>query len=276
MKHYEQLVDMGCFTLADVTNITGNQDTARSLLYAYRKRGLVQSVRRDLYAAMSLETKQPVPNRYRIAAKITDGAYVSHHSAFEVHGVANQVYYEVYVSSEKRFTPFEFDGVSYTRVTPSIASGVAELSGGSAFSLRENRPTGVRALHAVPVRVTDVERTVLDGIRDFEKIGGLEETLNCIGLIPRLDEEKMLAYLAEYGSGYLYQRAGYLLSQLQSQAETLFALSDSFFADCQSKIPNAKRYLHGGVQAEAHTLNRDWLLFVPENLIKGDIYGDDV
>ncbi|GHU60586.1 hypothetical protein FACS1894171_2230 [Clostridia bacterium] len=252
MKHYEQLVDMGCFSLADVTEITGNQDTARSLLYAYRKRGLIESVRRNLYVAMSFETKQPVPNRYAIAAKTADGAYVSHHSAFEVHGVANQVYYEVYVASEKRFLPFEFDGVSYIRVAPSISEGVVELPNG--------------------VRVTDIERTVLDSIRDFEKIGGLEETLNCIGLIPRLDESKLLAYLSEYGNGYLYQRAGYILRS----SDVMFALSDNFFADCQDKIPKSKRYLYQGLQAEPHTLDRDWLLFVPENLTKGDIQVDDV
>ncbi|GHU90816.1 hypothetical protein FACS1894202_11250 [Clostridia bacterium] len=252
MKHYEQLVDMGCFSLADVTAITGNQDTARSLLYAYRKRGLIESVRRDLYVAMSFETKQPVPNRYAIAAKTADGAYVSHHSAFEVHGVANQVYYEVYVASEKRFSSFEFDGVSYMRIAPSISEGVVKLPNG--------------------VRVTDIERTVLDSIRDFEKIGGLEETLNCIGLIPRLDESKLLAYLSEYGNGYLYQRAGYILRS----SDAMFALSDRFFADCQDKIPKSKRYLYQGLQAEPHTLDRDWLLFVPENLTKGDIHGDDV
>jgi predicted transcriptional regulator of viral defense system len=250
MKYYEQLVDMGCFTLSDVAAVTGNRDTARSLLYSYRKRGLIQCVRRDLYAAMSLETKQPVPNRYRIAAKIADGAYVSHHSAFEVHGVANQIYYEVYAMSEKRFTPFTFDGVSYTRVAPGIAPGVAEL------------PSGVR--------VTDMERTVIDSINDFEKIGGLEETLNCIGLIPRLDEGKLLAYLAEYGSGYLYQRAGCLLRSINA----IFTLSDKFYAVCQSKIPKSKRYLHQRLQTEPHILDRDWRLFVPESLNKGDICDD--
>jgi predicted transcriptional regulator of viral defense system len=252
MKYYEQLVDMGCFSLADATAIAGNEDTARSLLYSYQKRGLIASVRRNLYVAMSLETKQPVPNRYAIAAKIADGAYVSHHSAFEVHGVANQVYYEVYVASSKRFSPFEFDGVSYVRVSPGISNGVAETQNG--------------------VRVTDIERTVLDSIRDFEKIGGLEETLNCVGLIPRLDENKLIEYLSEYGNGYLYQRAGYLLRS----SGAMFALSDNFFAACQSKIPSAKRYLYQGLQAEPHTLDRDWLLFVPEKLTKGDIYGDDV
>jgi hypothetical protein len=122
------------------------------------------------------------------------------------------------------------------------------------------------------VRVTDIERTVLDSIRDFEKISGLEEVLNCIGLIPRLDESKLLAYLSGYGNGYLYQRTGYLLSQ----NAPIFKLSDDFFAACRSKIPSAKRYLYNGLGAEPHTLNREWLLFVPESLIKGDIYSDDV
>jgi predicted transcriptional regulator of viral defense system len=258
MKYYEQLVDMGCFSLADVMSITGNQDTARSVLYSYQKRGLITSVRRDLYAAMSLETKQPIPNRYVIASHITDGSYVTHHSAFEVHGVANQVYYEIYAASANRFAPFEFDRVNYRRVTPSLSAGVATIP---------NTGASGKA-----VRVTDIERTVLDSIRDFEKIGGLEETLNCIGLIPRIDENKLLNYLSEYENGFLYQRSGYILSH----NAMLFELSNSFFAACQSRIPPAKRYLYKGLQAEPHSFNRDWLLFVPETLNKGDLYSDNV
>jgi predicted transcriptional regulator of viral defense system len=252
MKYYEQLADMGCFSLADVTAVTGNQDTARSLLYSYRKRGWIKSIRRDLYAAMSLESKQPIPNRYIIANHVTENAYVSHHSAFEVHGVANQVYYEVYVASEKRFSGFDFDGVAYNRISPGIVSGIIVLQSG--------------------VRVTDIERTVIDSIRDFEKIGGLEETLKCIELIPRLDEEKLLAYLREYDNGFLYQRAGYLLSQVTA----IFKLTINFFSVCISKIPSAKRNLYKGLQAEPHILDKDWLLFIPEILVRGDISGDDV
>jgi predicted transcriptional regulator of viral defense system len=252
MKYYEQRVDAGCFTLADVTALTGNVDTARSVLFSYQKSGLITKVRRNLYAAMSLETKQPIPNRYAIASHIADDAYVTHHSAFEVHGVANQVYYEIYVASEKRFEPFEFDGVNYRRVTPGIMGGVIYAG--------KN------------IRITDMERTVLDSIRDFEKIGGLEETLKCIALIPRLDADKLLEYLFAYGNGFLYQRAGYLLSQ----SAGMFSLPESFYATCQSHIPFAKRYLYGGLQVEPHKLNHDWLLFVPEIIDKGDIYSDDV
>jgi predicted transcriptional regulator of viral defense system len=246
MKHYKKLVDMRCFTSADVEAITGNQDTARSVLYSYQKRGLIQSVRRGLYVAISFETEMPVPNRYIIGAKVADGAYISHHSAFEVYGVANQVYYEVYVTSEKRFTPCEFEGIRYRRVAQVVSSGV--------FTNRNG------------IRMTDTERTVIDSINYLEKIGGLEETLNCIGSLPRLNDNKLLEYLSEYGKGFLYQRTGYLLSQIPRFSK----LPGSFYAECQSKIPKANRYLYNGLQKEPHKLDRDWNLYVPETLCQGD------
>jgi predicted transcriptional regulator of viral defense system len=112
MKYYEQLVDLGCFTRDDVEAITGNRETAHSVIEAYKKKRLIESVRRDLFVAMSLETKQPVPNRYAIASHAAPGAYVAYHSAFEYHGLANQVYYEVYSASQSRFREFEHDGLT--------------------------------------------------------------------------------------------------------------------------------------------------------------------
>jgi len=44
---------------------------------------LIDNVRRDLFVAISFETKQPVPNRYAIASKAAPSAYVAYHSAFE-------------------------------------------------------------------------------------------------------------------------------------------------------------------------------------------------
>ena len=39
------------------------------------------------------------------------------------------------------------------------------------------------------VRVTDLERTVIDSIKDFEKIGGLEELMNCLSLVHYLSRQ---------------------------------------------------------------------------------------
>ena len=46
----------------------------------------------------------------------------------------------------------------------------------------------VEARNITGVRITDLERTVIDSIRDFEKIGGFEEFLNCLEGVHYLDE----------------------------------------------------------------------------------------
>jgi predicted transcriptional regulator of viral defense system len=234
--------------------MTGNRETAHSIIGAYKKKGLVACVRRDLFVAMSLETKQPVPTRYAIASHAAPGAYVSHHSAFEYHGLANQVYFEVFAASRTRFRSFEHDGLTYTCVPSAFDAGVEEKNDG--------------------VRVTDLERTVIDGIDDFEKSGGLEELLRCIELAPFLDPKKLLNYLSLYEKGVLYQKTGYILEHFKKPLK----LPDDFFADCERGISGARRYLYSGLRREPHPLNKDWALYVPEDLTaltrKGVIRGE--
>lgn len=243
MKYYEHLVDMGCFSRQDIVALTGGEGAANSLIFSYKKKGLIESVRRDLFVTISLETKQPILNRYAIASHVSDGAYITHHSAFEYYGFANQVYYEVYVSSNTHFRTFEYDGVIYQHVPAVLDVGV------------EDRKDGVR--------VTEIERTVIDSVNDFQKIGGLEELLRCIEMIPSLDAGKLSGYLAAYHKGFLYQKAGYILENYRKPLK----LPDSFFAECQSRLPKSKRYFYQGLQREPHILDENWRLFVPKDLM---------
>jgi predicted transcriptional regulator of viral defense system len=244
VKHYKNLLEMQCFTRADVERITGSSGAANSLINDYQKKGYIDQVKRNLYVAVSLETDQAVPSRYFIGSHITDGAYISHHSAFEYYGLANQVFYEVYISGGKRFSEFEYDDVTFRYIAPRITGGVTEKSDS--------------------VRVTDMERTVLDSLGDFEKIAGLEEFLRCLELVPYLDEEKLLEHLEEYGKQILYQKSGYVFSHLKKELR----LSDKFFEVCESKVTKSVRYLYHGVKHEPNTFDRRWQLFVPQNLMK--------
>src|SRR5659263_17594 len=81
MKYYEKLLSKACFNLEDVCILTGNKNTANSLVQSYLKKGYVQSVKRNLYVAINLADNAPVANRYLIGSHITDSAYISHHSA---------------------------------------------------------------------------------------------------------------------------------------------------------------------------------------------------
>ena len=191
---------------------------------------------RTLSCGISLETQQPIANRYVIASHISNDAAVSYHSAFEFYGYSNQVFYETQVTSESRFRDFKYDGVTYRRIAPRITGGITEING---------------------TRVTTLERTVIDSINLFEKIGGLEELLRCLALIPTLDEAALSACLAEYESGFLYQKTGYILSAFAAS----LGLSDSFFAKCKSHLPKGKSYLSS--ESQGFIWHEEWKLYAP-------------
>jgi len=244
MKYYEQLLKMGCFTWAELCEVVGNENAADSLAQNYQKKGYIQSVRRGLYVAVDLATGESAASKFRIAGKITSSSYVSHHAAFEYYGCANQVSYQVEVSSNMYFAPFEYAGITYVFLKSRIKDGIV------------TQPDGVR--------VTDAERTVLDGIHDFEKIMGLEELLRCLELLPTVKEDKLLAYLDVYDKQVLYQKAGYILEHYRD----IWNLSDDFFAACKARIGQSKRYLFKlSAQDEIEYDNR-WRLVIPHDFRK--------
>ncbi len=244
MKHYEKMAELGCFSRDEICGLLGNNAAAHSILYDYTQKGLIERVRRDLYVALDYETKCPLANRYAIASHISDGSYITHHSAFEYFGCANQVYYEVYVSDCKPFTEFEYNSVTYKYVSPSIESGISLDKG-------------------LDIRTTDVERTILDGIKNFDKIGGLEELLNCLGLISSVNEDTLLNYLSEYHQIFLYQKTGYILSHFCDQMH----LHNIFFEKCRNEITATKRYLSSYLNKKELMLDKKWNLFVPKDLL---------
>lgn len=240
MKHYEKMLELGCFSIRDVEELTGSRAAAVSILYDYQKKGYIERVKHDRYVAISLETKQPVFSRYQIGMSLFPGAFISHHSAFEVYGYANQVFYEVYVTCESRFLDFEYDGVYYHRMTPKNGMDVEERYG---------------------VRISGIEQTVVDMLNIFEKNAGLEETLRCMELIPSLNEKKILDALAVYQNGFLYQKTGFILEQMND----IFLLSDSFFDECQKYISGSRRYLLKQ-NVDKMEYHGRWRLYAPHNL----------
>jgi predicted transcriptional regulator of viral defense system len=250
MKHYERLLKMGCFTWPELCDAVGNEKAADSLARAYLRKGYLQRVKRGLYVAVDLATGESIASKFRIAGKITPTSYVSHHAAFEYHGCANQVSYNVEVSSETPFKSFEFGGVTYRYMASRIKDGV---------TTRQDK-----------VRVTDYERTVLDGINDFEKVAGLEELLRCLDLMPPVKEEKLLAYLGLYGKRSLYQKTGYILGHFKDA----WNLTEGFFEACESSVGKNKLYLYKSKQ-EKMGYDRRWQIIAPIDLMKTTRKGVD-
>lgn len=241
MKHYEKLLEAGCFSREELTRLVGSPAAAKMVIYEYQKKGYIERVKRDFYVVISMETKQPILSRYQIGANLFPDACISHHSAFEVYGYGNQVFYECYVATNTCFPDFEYNGVVYHRV---------------------ERKSDIEVVQGKKLKVTSIEQTVVDSIRDFEKIAGLEEVLRCLMLIPGLKEEKVLDCLKRNGNGFLYQKCGYLFEGLQKE----LGFSASFFEECEKHCSGAKRYLIKG-KREA-VFNHRWKLYTPLTLKK--------
>lgn len=253
MDVLNELAKYPVFTIEEVKNLVGNEKTAYSQLGRLMKRDRVRKVRKNIYSVVNPATGQLVATRYQIACAITDTAYIAHHSAFEYYGLANQVFYEVYVSSETKFNYFAYDHVTYKYVASRMSEGVFE------------------AKNTTGVRITDIERTVVDSIRDVNKIGGLEELLNCLEGIQYLDEQKLKRYLDIYDTQGLYQRVGYLLDHYRKEMQ----LSKEFIEYCKGNIGKSRRYLVSEAKDDSF-YNSEWELMVPEGLFSITDQGGDI
>lgn len=237
---YGQLLQKHCFSRSEVESLVGNRKKTDNVIYALKAKGLIKSVRKNLYTAISLEDKSPVSSKYEIASHISHGSFISHHTAFEFYGLANQLYYEVFVSSNTRFNNFAFEDEQYVFVQNKYNFGIEEIK---------------------HVRVADMERTVLDSIKDFEKIAGFEELVQCISLVKHLDEKKLLLYLEQYDNQFLYQKTGFILRTF-----TDLELPDSFYTICKEKSCGSVRYLCAKSEYPAVSFNKEWNMCVPQKI----------
>lgn len=250
---YNELAKIPVFNINDIINMVGNEKTAYSIIYRLMKKDLVKKIRNNIYSVVNPATGDIIANPYQIACAISSSAYISHHSAFEYYGLTNQVYYEIFVSSDNRFNNFTYNNIHYKYVASKISEGV------------------IFAQNTIGVRLTDLERTVIDSIQDFNKIGGIEELINVLDEINFLEESKLLKYLQLYEIQGLYQKAGFLLDHYQEKMN----LSDEFIQYCKAKVKKSRKYLVSNLQIDNY-FNNEWNLMVPKGLFEINNYGGDI
>lgn len=244
MKYYEELLKLEVFTVGDLEKITKNRETARSVIKRFMSKKYVRKVRKNLYYCVNIENKESAADRYVIASHINEKAYISHHSALEYYGLEGQIFYDMYVSSEKYFNKFEFEGITYNYVKSNVSEGIITPGSNS------------------KIRVTDLERTVVDCIKDIDLAGGTEELLNCFNLVTNLDNGKLYKYLEAYSQQFLYQKAGFIFEVFRDN----FNIDKNLLTECQSKVKDKIRYFDNDVKDYGGTYFRKWQLIVPKSI----------
>lgn len=206
------------------------------------KRGTYVKIRNNLYALIDPSTNDIYSTRFEIASNITNTSFICYHSALEYYGIANQVFNDVTVGTSTKFNNFIFNDIEFNYKLTKNIDFVNDI-------VREE------------IKVTSLERTIIDCIDDITLSGGVEEVLNALEQIKYLNEGKLLEILRIYNKMFLYQKVGYLFEIYNFQLK----LSNSFFDTCKSYLTNKVNYFLND-EYNNLILNKDWNLFVPQNI----------
>lgn len=205
-------------------------------------------IRNNLYALIDPSTNDIYITKFEIASSISETSFICYHSALEYYGLANQVFNDITVGSLTKFNNFVFRENEF----------IYKQSKSIMF---------VNNIVSEGIRVTSLEKTIIDCIDEISFSGGIEEVLNALEQIKYLNEDKLIEILKEQNKMFLYQKVGYLFEIYNDQLN----LSNDFFTKCKSHLTKKTNYLLED-EFKNVSLNKGWNLMVPKN-IKSRING---
>lgn len=199
------------FTHADVESITGLPPaSARSLIRHAVARGVVSRLQPGLFVLVPPELGRATEfagNPYIIARQLAAGAeyFISHASAMELHRMVTQPQFVVFTSTTKRLRKRTIHGTEFRFVLV----GHEDVFGVTTHWISKQES----------VKISDIERTVIDGLHLPAYCGGITEVAK--GLWMRRQDVKsvrLIDYAVRLGVGAVVRRLGYLLDFYQIAA----------------------------------------------------------
>lgn len=238
---YSKLYSERVINTEDVEGVLGDPHKSADYITKLRKKGYLQKIRKGLYAVVppNLVGEEFKPDKFLIAGKTRDEYYISHHSALELHGLAQSIHNRVLVTTKGWANSFSYQSITYKFVTTKHYFGVEEMV-----------HQGVR------VTVSDREKTFLDCVRRIKHAGGLEELVKSLNNLPSLDWDKLERYLKRFDEKKLYQKTGFILESLNLRG------SEGILNEMEEKVGNRTYYLDQGRES---SFNGKWNLMVPKN-----------
>ena len=192
------------FTHTDVERITGLPPaSARSLIRHAVDRGVVSRLEPGLFVLVPPELGRATEfasNPYTTARQLATGAeyFISHASAMELHRMVTQPQFVIFTSTTKRLRNRTIQGTEFRFVL----TRREDVFGLTTYWISKQDS----------VKVSDIERTVIDGLHLPAYCGGVTEVAK--GLWMRRNDvkpERLIEYAGRLENGAVLRRLGYLL-----------------------------------------------------------------
>ena len=192
------------FTLEDVREFTtAPPAAARSLVAKMVRRGLASRLKGGLFALVPFELgreRQYLGNPHLVARALVGGDdyYLSHASAMEIHGMTTQPQLVVYTTSWHSFRGRTIHGMEFKFVL----CGKGDFFGVIRHWVDKTEQ----------IAVSDLERTVIDGLKQPAYCGGFSEVAKGFWMRRSdIDVEKLVGYALRLDIGAVIRRLGFLL-----------------------------------------------------------------
>lgn len=244
------------FSHKDVIDVTGLQSqSARSFVASLVNRGIATRVQPGLFILVPFELgreREYLGNPFVIARELAQNHdyFISHASAMDIHGMLTQPRFVVYASSPRAMRPRTLHGIEFrfVKCRPSHFFGT----------------TTHWATRTEQVHVSDLERTVIDGLKQPEHCGGVTEVAG--GLLIRkvdINPGKLVEYALRMDVGVVIRRLGFLL-------ETYELASTQQIDQLRARLTPSYALLDPLLPSEGKTSSR-WRLrlnVAPEELLR--------
>jgi predicted transcriptional regulator of viral defense system len=213
-KAYFALLKRGAIIarVEDVSSVLGvSSSWAKNILSKLARHGAVQRVGRGKYVVIPADViygrKSYVADPLVLANELMKGNdyCVAYCSAAHVHGLTEQMPFKTTVAVLKQMRPIEVANVSVSFVT---------LKKARFFGCE-----GVKYLD-VTLKVSDLEKTVVDCVDRPEFCGGLSEVVRILLNAfedKRMNYQKLVSYVRRFGSYAVAQRLGFILEYLEER-----------------------------------------------------------
>lgn len=229
------------FGLKDVKKITRLADaSARSFVRSLVERGLVTRLKPGLFILVPFELGKETEymgHPWLVAKALAGGKdyYLSHGTAMEAHQMVTQPQLVVYVTAVKPLRSRSIMGMEFRFVRGQSKH---------LFGIEEHWVTKQER-----VQVSDLDRTIIDGLRQPEYCGGITEVAKGLWMQrERANPEQLVAYSIRLGIGAVIRRLGFLLELYEiGTSKTMEALRNHLtgtYVPLDPVLPKQGKHLH--------------------------------
>jgi predicted transcriptional regulator of viral defense system len=229
-----------------------NLNTLKALLQYHLAKKNISRIRRGYYMVTSHLFHQLQNDNILIAGRMTEDAVISYHTAIEFHALSYSIYQLSYLCTVLPKGKILSQHGSYQQV-----AHPKPLQSSDIFF-----ETKLYDRQGLDIRVTTVERTLVDCLDKPQFSGGWEEIWRSLESANFLDVDRIVQYALRFNNATTIAKVGFFLEQYQQQ----FSVDEKLLFILEKHKPKSKHYMQYN-KRELNQYAKRWNLIVPLSVI---------